>query len=61
MWRPASGYMTQSKRSKWRCWDEARPSGDKEHLQRDGKAWLCDSHESAQRKCVELNARDYSE
>lgn len=55
-WRPASGYMTETGRSKWRCWNETRPVGHKEHSRRDGKTWLCDSQEAAQRKCDELNA-----
>lgn len=55
-WCPASGYRTVDGKSKWRCWNGSRPSGHKEHLTANGRAWTCDSVEAAKRKCAELNA-----
>ncbi len=56
-WHPASGYRTASGKSKWRCWNESLPLGEKELLTRNGRVWLCDSFEAAKKKCDQLNSK----
>lgn len=54
-WYPASGYMTKSKRPKWRV-----VRGHRNFVElkvKSGNVWLCDSYEAALRKARVLNRK----
>lgn len=55
MWRPASGYITKKGISKWRCWNEDLPVGQKEYETRNGRRRLFSTFEAAKDAADDLN------
>lgn len=61
-WVPASGYRTKAGKSKWRAiWhddlSDYRVGRMREHETAVGRTWLCNTPESAKRKCTVLNVK----
>jgi hypothetical protein len=59
-WYPASGYMTESKKPKWRIvkTHPTEPHRHIEHLTRAGNIWICDTREQAKEKADAMNLVD---